>query len=297
MNLFRESGGSGPIGIVGGSGLYEISEISIESEVKVDTPFGEPSDTYVIGRLGDTRVIFLTRHGPGHRVTAPGVNFRANVYGFKSLGVRTLIGISAVGSMREDIHPMDIVIPDQFIDMTKMRESTFFEGNPAVHIEMADPFCKDLAEALFDAASAAGANVALGGTYVCIEGPAFSTRAESKLYRSWGVDVIGMTAATEAKLCREAEICYSSVSLVTDYDVWKEGADDVTFDTILEYVTKNADTAKKIIVEAVRRIPDLGECACRRALATAIASNPGSVPDVTRNRMEVLLGKYLAVSE
>lgn len=290
-------GGTGPVGIIGGSGLYDIAEIAIESRIKVDTPFGDPSDEYVIGHLEDTEVVFLSRHSAGHRISAPGVNFRANIYGFKALGVRTLMGISAVGSMREELHPMDIIVPGQIIDMTRNRESSFFRETPAIHVSMADPFCNTLARTLYDCASSVGAKVTLGGTYVCIEGPAFSTRAESKLFRSWDVDVIGMTAATEAKLCREAEICYSAIALVTDYDVWKEDAEDVTLDMIIEHVSKNAEMARQILREAIGRMPDLSSCECRDALKFALASNPDAVPDVTRNRMKVLLGKYLPVRE
>src|SRR5450759_708515 len=246
-----------PIGIVGGSGLYDIADIEIDSRVKLETPYGDPSDEYVIGFLQGVKVIFLNRHGPGHKITAPGVNFRANVYGFKALGAQVLIGVSAVGSMREELAPMDIVIPDQMIDLTKCRESSFFIDTPATHGGMPDPFCNDLGAALAECAGSIGANVTLGGTYLCIEGPAFSTRAESKLYRTWGVDVIGMTAATEANLCREAEVCYSSISLVTDYDCWKEGAEDVTLDMIIGYVQKNAEMAGQIIRQAITRVPDL----------------------------------------
>jgi len=292
-----EASDKSPIGIVGGSGLYDIPDIEIDARVKLDTPFGDPSDEYVIGFLKGVEVVFLNRHGPGHKITAPGVNFRANVYGFKALGVEILIGVSAVGSMREELRPMDIVIPDQLIDLTKSRESSFFIDTPAIHSGMADPFCDGLSSVLAECAREIGANVTLGGTYVCIEGPAFSTRAESNLYRTWGVDVIGMTAATEAKLCREAEICYSSASLVTDYDCWKEGAEDVTLDMIIEYVQKNAEMGKRIIAAAISRVPDLRDCACRRALAPAIATSHEHVPDVTRRRLRILLEKYLPVKD
>jgi 5'-methylthioadenosine phosphorylase len=290
-------GDAHPIGIMGGSGLYQLPEIEIVSRKRVDTPFGEPSDEYVIGSLRGIEVIFLSRHGLGHKIVAPGVNYRANIYGFKSLGVETLIGVSAVGSLREDLPPTHMIIPDQIIDLTKGRETTFFNDNPAVHVGMGDPTCKALNNVLYDCAVSLGVNAHLGGTYVCMEGPAFSTRAESNLYRSWNADVIGMTAATEAKLCREAEICYSALALVTDYDVWKEGADDVTIDIIIEYVRRNAETASKILKEAILKIPDLSNCACRNALATAIGTSPEAVPDVTRNRLRVLLQKYLPPKE
>jgi 5'-methylthioadenosine phosphorylase len=282
-----------PIGIVGGSGLYDLPGIDILSRRRVDTPFGEPSDEYVIGTLQGREVIFLSRHGTGHKVVAPGVNYRANVYGFKALGVETLIGVSAVGSLREELAPTNMIIPDQIIDLTKNRDSTFFRDNPAVHVSMADPTCATLSRVLYESAVDLGVTAHLGGTYVCMEGPAFSTRAESKLYRSWNADVIGMTAATEAKLCREAEICYSALALVTDYDVWREGSEDVSIDIIIEYVRQNARTAARIVREAILKIPDLSNCACRNALATAIGTTPEAIPDVTRTRLRVLLEKYL----
>lgn len=288
-----ESAGKGAIGIVGGSGLYEMPDLEITSRVRMETPFGEPSDEFVLGRLRGIDVVFIGRHGPGHRITAPGVNFRANIYGLKSLGVETVIAVSAVGSMREELAPLDIVIPDQMIDLTKKRETSFFTDNPTVHVSMADPTCATLGKVVYEAANSLSVNVQLGGTYVCIEGPAFSSRAESRLFRSWGVDVIGMTAATEAKLCREAEMCYASMALVTDYDVWKEGAEDVTFDIIVANVMKNAETAARILREAILMVPDLSACSCRSELANAIATDPSAVPDVTRNRLRVLLGKYL----
>ena len=291
------SGDASPIGIVGGSGLYDIPDIEIESRIKVDTPYGDPSDEYVAGNLHGVQVLFLNRHGPGHRITAPGVNFRANVYGFKALGTEILIGFSAVGSMREELAPMDIVIPDQMIDVTKSRDSSFFIETPAIHGGMADPFCNPLGKVLAECARSVGANVTLGGTYICIEGPTFSTRAESNLFRTWGADVIGMTAATEAKLCREAEMCYSSISLVTDYDCWKTGAEDVTLAMIIGYVQKNAEMAKQILVESIGHLPDLSACACRSALAPAIASSHEAVPDVTRRRLRVLLEKYLPAKD
>jgi 5'-methylthioadenosine phosphorylase len=285
------------IGIVGGSGLYDIPDIELDSKVKIDTPFGDPSDEYVLGHLRGVKVAFLARHGPGHRITAPGVNFRANVYGFKALGVETLISFSACGSMREDLHPTDIIIPDQIIDITRNRQSTFFDEHPAIHVGMGDPVCPTLSKVLYESALEVGADVRLGGTYICMQGPAFSTRAESNLYRSWGVDVIGMTAATEAKLCREAEICYSTIALVTDYDVWKEEEEDVTLDMIIGYVLKNADTGKLILKEAISKIPDLRECDCRRALVPAIATNPDFVSEETRAHLRVLLEKYLPPKE
>lgn len=285
------------IGIVGGSGLYDMPDIEIISRERVETPFGEPSDEYVIGLLKGIEVVFLSRHGAGHRRVASGVNFRANIFGFKSLGVQTLIGVSAVGSLREELRPTTMIIPDQIIDITKCRENTFFPDNPAVHVSMADPTCATLGKVLYDRAVSLGVTAHLGGTYVCMEGPAFSTRAESNLYRSWNADVIGMTAATEAKLCREAEICYSTLALVTDYDVWREATDDVSIDIIVEYVRRNAETASMIVKEAVLDMPDLSSCPCRGALATAVGTMPQAVPDVTRTRLRVLLEKYLPPQE
>ncbi|MCJ7745279.1 MAG: S-methyl-5'-thioadenosine phosphorylase [Actinobacteria bacterium] len=282
-----------PIGITGGTGLYEIPEMEIEEEVKLDTPFGDPSDVYIRGKLKGVPVIFQARHGRGHRITSPGVNYRANIYGFKVLGVDTLISVAAVGSMKEKYHPTDIVIPDQFYDHTKSRECSFFESSPAVHVDFADPVCPVISGALFESGKAVGAKVHTGGTYICIEGPAFSTRAESNIYRSWGVDVIGMTAAPEAKLAREAEICYASLSLVTDYDVWKEKTADVTAGMILANMRTVAETAKEIIKEAVPRVKDARDCACRNMLMYAIATDPDIISDETRTTLEPILGKYI----
>jgi len=292
-----KGGDSNLIGIIGGSGFYDIPEIESKSQVRVNTPFGEPSDNYIKGELRGVEVLFLARHGARHKITAPGINFRANIYGFKSLGVEAIIGFSAVGSLRAELAPRDVVIPDQIIDLARQRESTFFKDNPSVHVSMAHPTCAALNRALYDVVNEEGSNVQLGGVYVCIEGPAFSSRAESMLYRSWGVDVIGMTAATEAKLCREAEICYSSLTLVTDYDAWKDDSEDVTVDIILENLRKNAETSRRILREAILHVPDLSGCNCRSALSDAIATNPNSVPDVTRTRLRVLLEKYLPAKE
>jgi len=282
-----------PIGITGGTGLYEIPEMEIEEEVKLDTPFGDPSDVYIRGKLKGVPVIFQARHGRGHRITSPGVNYRGNIYGFKVLGVDTLISVAAVGSMKEKYHPTDIVIPDQFYDHTKSRECSFFESSPAVHVDFADPVCPVISGVLFESGKAVGAKVHTGGTYICIEGPAFSTRAESNIYRSWGVDVIGMTAAPEAKLAREAEICYASLSLVTDYDVWKEKTADVTAGLILANMRTVAETAKEIIKEAVPRVKDDRDCACRNMLMYAIATDPDIISDEARTTLEPILGKYI----
>jgi 5'-methylthioadenosine phosphorylase len=282
-----------PVGITGGTGLYEIEEMEIVEEVTLDTPFGDPSDAYIRGKLMGIPVVFQARHGRGHRITSPGVNYRANIYGFKVMGVDTLVSVAAVGSMKEHYHPTDIVIPDQFFDHTKSRECSFFESSPAVHVDFADPVCPVLSEVLFESGKAAGAKTHMGGTYICIEGPAFSSRAESRLYRSWGVDVIGMTAAPEAKLAREAEICYASLSLVTDYDVWKEKAADVTAGLILANMQTVAETAKEIIKEAVPRISNDRSCACRNMLKHAIATAPDLISEETRATLEPILGKYI----
>ena len=285
--------GKARIGITGGTGLYEMPEMEGAEEVGVDTPFGEPSDTYVRGKLSGVDVVFLSRHGRGHRLAAQFVNYRANIYGFKSLGVDAILSVNACGSMHEDLHPTDIVIPDQIYDNTTGRVSTFFTGCPAVHVDVADPVCPVLAGLLYAAGKDVGAVVHKGGTYLCISGPAFSTRAESNIYRSWGVDVIGMTCATEAKLAREAEICYASISLVTDYDVWRDTAEDVTADLIIANLLASAETAKRILAEAVPGIPLSHACRCRNALAEAVVTRPGAVPEEARVRLKLLLEKYL----
>lgn len=290
-------GDTSVIGILGGSGLYEMAEMEITEEVFVDTPFGEPSDRFIRGRLSGVDVVFLSRHGRGHLVSAAFVNYRANIYGFKTLGVDTLISFNAVGSMKEEYRPTDIVLPDQFFDISKKRESSFYSACPSVHVDVADPVCPVLNRALFSAGGKTGAAVHLGGIALTIEGPAFSTRAESEIHRSWGIDIIGMTMATEAKLAREAEICYSSLSLVTDYDVWKEAEDDVTFDMILANLRESADTAKSILKEAVPTVPRSRDCSCRNALQYAIATSPEAVPEDIRKQYEVLLGKYLPPEE
>jgi 5'-methylthioadenosine phosphorylase len=281
------------IGITGGTGLYDIPEMEIEEEVNLDTPFGEPSDVYARGKLMGVPVIFQARHGRGHRITSPGVNYRANIFGFKVLGVDALISVAAVGSMKEQYHPTDIVIPDQLFDHTKSRECSFFESSPAVHVDFADPVCPVISDVLYKSGKAVGASIHMGGTYICIEGPAFSTRAESNIYRSWGVDVIGMTAAPEAKLAREAEICYASLSLVTDYDVWKEKMADVTAGLILANMRTVAETAKGIIKEAVPHIGDDRDCGCRNMLMHAVATDPDIISNETRTSLEPILGKYL----
>lgn len=288
---------SPPIGMFGGSGFYDLPDLVITEEVQVTTPFGDPSDAFVVGELSGRKVIFLSRHGRGHLISAPFVNYRANIYGFLKLGVERLVSVGAVGSMKEEYRPTDILVPDQFFDNTKGRESTFFTGTPAVHVDLADPVCPGLSDILYTCGQEVGANIHRGGTYLCMEGPGFSTRAESRIYRSWGVDVIGMTFATEAKLAREAELCYAQLSLVTDYDVWKEGADDVTVETILANLAKSNMEARMILKEVLKRIPAERECSCGRALCEAIVSDPAKVPEEEKVRLVDILGKYHAPRE
>lgn len=282
------------IGVIGGSGLYEMEGLTDIRRLTVETPFGSPSDEYVTGMLSGVKMVFLPRHGKGHRLTPSEVNYRANIYGMKKLGVERIISVSAVGSMREEIVPGHIVIPDQFIDRTKgIRKDTFFGEGIVGHVQFADPVCADLSATLFDAASRAGATVHKGGTYLCMEGPAFSTRAESLLYRSFGVSVIGMTNLTEAKLAREAEICYGVIALSTDYDCWHDGHDDVSVDAIIEIICKNVATAKEIIRLASPRAAEPRSCRCGEALRHAVISDPAVIPAITRENLDLLVGKYL----
>lgn len=281
------------IGIIGGSGLYEMAGLTDVREERVETPFGLPSDAYVLGRLEGRPVAFLARHGRGHRLLPSELNFRANIYGFKALGAEWILSASAVGSMREDVKPRDILIPDQFFDRTKARSSTFFGDGLVVHVAFADPTCPALGELLYQAAREEGATVHRGGTYLCIEGPQFSTRAESRIYRTWGVDVIGMTNLQEAKLAREAEICYATMALVTDYDVWHETEEDVTVEAVIAVLLENAAMAKAILRRAVRAIPAARTCPCSRALRDAIITARDRIPPATRERLKLLVGKYL----
>jgi 5'-methylthioadenosine phosphorylase len=281
------------IGIIGGSGLYEMAGLTDVLEERVETPFGLPSDAYVLGRLEGRPVAFLARHGRGHRLLPSELNFRANIYGFKSLGAEWILSASAVGSMREDVKPRDILIPDQFFDRTKARSSTFFGDGLVVHVAFADPTCPALGDLLYQAAREEGATVHRGGTYLCIEGPQFSTRAESRIYRTWGVDVIGMTNLQEAKLAREAEICYATMALVTDYDVWHETEEDVTVEAVIAVLLENAAMAKAILRRAVRAIPAARTCPCSRALRDAIITARDRIPPATRERLKLLVGKYL----
>jgi 5'-methylthioadenosine phosphorylase len=281
------------IGIIGGSGLYDMAELTDREERAVETPFGEPSGPYVIATLRGRRVAFLARHGAGHRLLPGELNFRANIYGFKVLGVEWLLSASAVGSLREDFRPLDIVIPDQFFDRTRGRISTFFGQGLVAHVGFAHPFCGPLSGLAHASALEAGATAHKGGTYVCMEGPQFSTLAESNLYRSWGFDVIGMTNLQEAKLAREAEICYTTLALVTDYDCWHPEHDAVTVEMIIANLVQNAKTAQQVIANAVERLPIERTCGCARALAHAILTRPESVPESVKRDLKPLIGKYV----
>ncbi len=281
------------IGIIGGSGLYDMAELTEREERTVGTPFGDPSGPYVIGTLRGRRVAFLARHGGGHRILPSELNFRANIYGFKSLGVQRILSASAVGSLREEYKPLDILVPDQFFDRTNGRISTFFGRGLVAHIAFAHPICGELSKVAADSAESVGATVHRGGTYVNMEGPQFSTLAESKLYRSWGMDVIGMTNLQEAKLAREAELCYATLALVTDYDCWHPDHDSVTVDLIIANLMQNATTAQKTIAEAVSRLGAPRTCACKDALATAIITRPEHVPEQTKRELEIIVGKYM----
>jgi 5'-methylthioadenosine phosphorylase len=281
------------IGIIGGSGLYSMPGLTNTREKRVETPFGEPSDAFVLGDLEGRKVAFLARHGRGHKLLPSELNFRANIYALKKLGVERILSVSAVGSLKEEHKPTDFVVPDQFIDRTFHRESTFFGNGIVGHVAFGDPVCATVAKAIADACAASGVVGKLGGTYVCMEGPQFSTRAESNLYRSWGADVIGMTNLQEAKLAREAEICYATMAMVTDYDCWREGHDDVTVEQIVAVLNQNAANAAKVVRAAVAAMPKDRTCACATALQYAILTNPAAIPTETRERLDLLVGKYL----
>jgi len=285
------------VGVIGGSGLYEIEGLREIEEVSLETPFGAPSDAYVTGELDGIKMVFLPRHGRGHRILPSEVNYRANIYGMKTLGVQQIISVSAVGSMKEEIVPGHIVVPDQFFDRTQgKRVSTFFGQGVVGHVQFADPVCPALSQRLAAAADAVGATVHRGGTYLCIEGPNFSTRAESNIYRSWGVDIIGMTNIPEARLAREAEICYGTLALATDYDCWHEGHDDVSVEAVIAIIQQNVAMAKRIIKEAVAEIAagwQTRDCGCDEALKFAIMTSPDLIPAQTRKNLAPLIGKYL----
>jgi 5'-methylthioadenosine phosphorylase len=280
------------IGIIGGSGLYSMPGFEAQEEVVMETPFGAPSDNLVAGKLAGHSVAFLARHGRGHRLSPSELNYRANIYAMKSLGVERIISISAVGSLKEEHKPLDFVIPDQFVDRTRGRISTFFGEGLVAHIGFSDPVCPQLAQVVGEACAAAGVTAAKGGSYLCMEGPAFSTRAESNLYRSWGMDVIGMTNLQEAKLAREAEICYVTVAMVTDYDCWHPQHDAVTVTDIIANLVKNAENACKVVAAAVERMPAERSCKCGSALAHAIITDRKLVPEATRRKLDLIVGKY-----
>ncbi|MEZ5317635.1 MAG: S-methyl-5'-thioadenosine phosphorylase [Vicinamibacterales bacterium] len=281
------------IGIIGGSGLYDMAELTDREERVIDTPFGAPSGPYVTATLRGRRVAFLARHGVGHRLLPTEINYRANIFGLKLLGVEYILSASAVGSLREDFKPTDIVVPAQFFDRTRQRPSTFFGDGLVAHVAFAHPFCGPLSDLAYGAAVKAGATVHRGGTYVCMEGPQFSTIAESNHYRASGFDIIGMTNLQEAKLAREAEICYTTLALVTDYDCWHPDHDAVTVDMVVATLMQNAKTAQQIIANAVEQLPIARTCECARALATAIITRPEAVPEATKARLAPLVGRYL----
>ncbi len=282
------------VGVIGGSGLYDMEGLKAIESLSLETPWGEPSDEFFIGEISETRLIFLPRHGRGHKLMPSEINFRANIYGMKKLGVDSIISISAVGSMREDIEPGHVVIPSQFFDHTKRRASTFFGESIVVHVSMADPVCYVLSGILYEASKRAGATVHKGGTYICIEGPQFSSRAESNIYRQWGIDIIGMTCMPEAKLAREAEICYATLALASDYDCWHKEHAAVEVDDIIEILTKNVELAKGIIKDVVSVIPDKRNCSCESALRDAIITSREAISEEAKKKLGIIIEKYVS---
>ncbi len=282
---------SARVGVIGGSGFYELLENA--REVRLETPFGDPSDVYFLGEIGGVPVAFLPRHARGHRILPSEVNYRANIWGMKALGVHYVLSASAVGSLREELRPLDIVVPDQLFDRTKARPSTFFGDGVVVHMGFADPFCPYVSKQIVAAGRAAGATVHEGGTYVCIEGPQFSTRAESNVYRQLGFDIIGMTNLQEAKLAREAELCYATMALVTDYDVWYESEEDVTLEQVLANVRRNVETAQDIVRRVVPTLDEQRDCGCRHAVEFAINTPAELIPEGTKRKLDLLIGRYL----
>ena len=281
------------VGVIGGSGLYDIEGLTSTRSIRVRTPFGSPSDAITVGSLEGIRVAFLSRHGQGHLLNPSGINYRANIFALKSLGVSHVISISAVGSMKESIHPGDVVVPDQFIDLTKRRTSTFFDDGVVAHVAFGEPVCAELAQVLLSAGEKVGANVHRSGTYLCMEGPQFSTKAESRLYRQWGVDVIGMTNMPEAKLAREAELCYATLALVTDYDCWHETEEAVTVEAVLGTLHRNVALAKQILRSAMPSFANPIDCPCHRALDNAILTAPKQIPTAVRKKLAVLIDRAL----
>lgn len=283
-----------PIGIIGGSGLYSMADFRLKKKVTLKTPFGPPSDSFLPGTLEGGEVVFLPRHGVGHRLAPSEINFRANIWGMKKLGVKALFSVSAVGSLKEEIRPGDMVVIDQFIDRTRGRVSTFFEKGIVAHVGFADPVCPNLRKILIEASKGAGAIVHEKGTYLCMEGPMFSTRAESNWYKSMNADVIGMTNLTEAKLAREAEICYATLALSTDYDCWRVEEDPVTVGQVIAVLNKNVETARRILKGAAGHYQDKPDCPCRCALRHAIITNRKKIPAATKQRLRLIVGKYLS---
>lgn len=291
--MAEAKGESGRIGVIGGSGLYEMPDLLDVEETTLDTPFGSPSDSYVLGRLGGRPMAFLARHGRGHVLMPTEVNFRANIYGMKLLGVERILSVSAVGSLKEDIHPSDIVFPDQFIDRTTKRASTFFGGGIVGHVQLGDPVCPILLEILTISAMHHKIRHHRGGTYICMEGPAFSTRAESQLYRSWGGTVIGMTNLQEARLAREAEMCFATIALATDYDCWHESEEEVNVENVLKVMRENVATSKLLLIEAVGRIGAERPCGCGESLRGAIVTPMESIPEQIKTDLAPIIGRYL----
>lgn len=282
------------LGIIGGSGLYKIEGLKKKNEVKIDTPFGKPSDKFILGTLDDKDVVFLPRHGVGHRISPSEINYRANIYGMKKLGVERIISVAACGSLRQDLKPLDFVVVDQFVDRTNQaREMSFFKNGITAHIGFAHPVCETLSNIIFEAGKGLGLNIHKGGTYLNMEGPAFSTLAESELYRSWGMDVIGMTNMSEAKLAREAEICYSTLAAVTDYDCWYPQQESVTVDMVIQNLIKNIENAKKIISAVIKRIPAQRDCSCKDALKYAIVTDNKFINSKMKKDLKPIIGKYI----
>ena len=287
---------SGKIGIIGGSGFYNIDGIKDVKAVKVKTPFGDPSSEYVTGMLEGARVVFLARHDKGHRILPSEINYRANIYGMKKLGVERIISVSACGSLKEELKPLDIVVPSQFVDRTNYgREMTFFGNGIVAHIQFADPVCPHLSKELYDAGIKAGASMHLGGAYINMEGPQFSTKAESYLYRSWGMDIIGMTNLAEAKLAREAEICYATLACITDYDCWHmdQATESVSLEMIIQNLLKNVDVSKRIVKSVLPKLAKKRDCVCASALKDSIVTRPDVIPAKTKKELELIIGKYI----
>ena len=288
------SNGQAEIAVIGGSGLYEMDALTNVDRVDVDTPFGKPSDSIVLGDLAGVRMAFLPRHGRGHRFNPTHIPVRANIYALKTLGVERVISVSAVGSLKEEFAPLDLVIPSQLIDRTRMRESTFFDEHIVTHIGIADPFCHAASQAIHRAAQQIDVNVHPGGTMVVMEGPAFSTRAESFMYRSWGADIIGMTALPEAKLSREAEMCYATMAWITDYDVWRANTEEVSVEAVVQNLLKNVATSKELLLRTVPTLAGTRDCKCGSALKDAIITSPEMIPDDMKRRLAPIIGKYIS---